>query len=222
MIVNFFVYIIAVSNKHTHMATKQFIYQEAVEKQTAREIVLSHIPKNCKKVLTLSAENFKFENMVLNSRHSKNAVIDSYEYKESVYNEGVKNFKKLKKENKERAMNFFLGDIYKVDFKLYDFINLDLCGTFTIEFINRIIASLQGFKGTIFITLTKNPRNTLLRKNLDVYGAKSMEDFRDNVFPKILKDYCNLDMIIEPVTYANKSLNNKAGHMILFGFKNVA
>lgn len=212
------------------MATKQlckyeervkvFCYEKAVEKQSAREFVLKHIPSDCEKVLTLSADTFSFENMVLNSRFSKNPVIDSYEYDKEVYQKGKKRFDKLKQKHQE--LNFYLGDIFSVDFKQYDFINLDLCGSFTIELVNRLIASLQGFEGTIFITMTKNVRNTLIRQNFDIYGAKDMQDFRSNVFPSMLKDYCNLDMFVEPYEYKNKSVNKYATEMILFGFKKVA
>ena len=201
---------------------KVFCYEKAVEKQSAREFVLNHIPSECEKVLTLSADTFSFENMVLNSRFSKNPVIDSFEYDKEIYKKGKKNFNKLKRENKDRELNFYLGDIFSVDFKQYDFINLDLCGSFTIDLVNRIIASLQGFEGTIFITMTKNVRNTLLRKHLDVYGAKDMADFRDNAFPKMLKLFCNLDMFVEPYHYKNKSINANATEMVLFGFKKVA
>ena len=212
------------------MATKQlckyeervkvFCYEKAVEKQSAREFVLNHIPSDCEKVLTLSADTFSFENMVLNSRFSKNPVIDSYEYDKEIYQKGKKRFDKLKQKHQE--LNFYLGDIFSVDFIQYDFINLDLCGSFTIELVNRLIASLQGFEGTIFITMTKNVRNTLIRQNFDIYGAKDMQDFRSNVFPSMLKDYCNLDMFVEPYEYKNKSVNKYATEMILFGFKKVA
>lgn len=230
MVVNFIVYIIAVSNKHTDMATKQlckyeervkvFCYEKAVEKQTAREFVLNHIPSDCARVLTLSADTFSFENMVLNSRLSKNPVIDAYEYDKETYNKGKKRFNELKQKHNE--LNFYLGDIFSVDFKQYDFINLDLCGSFTIELVNRLIASLQGFEGTIFITMTKNVRNTLLRNHLDIYGVKTMQSFRDEVFPNLMKYYCDLDMFVEPFMYKNKSENTKATEMALFGFKKVA
>ena len=197
-----------------------FCYEKASEKQDARNFVLNQIPSDCKKVLTLSADTFTFENMVLNSRFSKNPVIDSYEYKKYVYDKGVKKFNKLKQKHQE--LNFYLGDIFSVDFKQYDFINLDLCGSFTIELVNRLIASLQGFKGTIFITMTKNVRNTLIRQHLDLYGVKDMEEFRNIAFPVMLKNFCNLDMIGEPYFYANKSVNTKATEMVLLGFKNVA
>ena len=49
-----------------------------------------------------------------------------------------------------------------------------------------------------------------------------MQDFRSNVFPSMLKDYCNLDMFVEPYEYKNKSVNKYATEMILFGFKKVA
>jgi hypothetical protein len=215
------------------MATKQlckyeervkvFCYEKSAEKQMVREFILSHIPSDCAKVLTLSADNFNFENMVLNSRFSKNPVIDSYEYKEDVYKKGLENFKKLKKEHEQRELNFYLGDIFSVDFKSYNFINLDLCGSFTIDLVNRLIISLQrGFNGTIFITMTKNVRNTLLRNHLDIYGVKTMQEFRDDVFPNLMKYYCDLDMFVEPLMYKNKSENTKATEMVLFGFKKVA
>jgi hypothetical protein len=199
---------------------KVFCYEKSAEKQTAREFVLNHIPSDCAKVLTLSADTFSFENMVLNSRFSKKPVIDSYEYDKEIYKKGVDKFNKLKQKHQE--LNFYLGDIFSVDFKQYDFINLDLCGSFTIELVNRLIASLQGFEGTIFITMTKNVRNTLLRNHLDIYGVKTMQSFRDEVFPNLMKYYCDLDMFVEPYQYKNKSLNTKATEMVLFGFKKVA
>jgi hypothetical protein len=199
-----------------------FCYEKASEKQDARNFVLNQIPSDCKKVLSLSADTFTFENMVLNSRFSKNPVIDAYECDKGVYKKGLKNFEKLKQEHLDRVLNFNLGDIFSVDFKQYDFINLDLCGSFNIKLVNRLIISLQGFKGTICITMTKNVRNTLIRKHLDLYGVKDMHEFRDIAFPNMLKDLCNLDMIGKPYFYANKSLNNKATEMVLFSFKNVA
>jgi hypothetical protein len=198
-----------------------FPYAGATEKQECREFkmaCLEPFADRLKNFLTLSADEFAFEQMLaLNSRFSKLAVIDSFERREDVYLQGLPKYKRLKKEH--QLIHYKKGDIFDAEFKKYDVVDLDLCGSFTIDLMNEMLSAFQNFnKGFIFITMTKNVRRSLLVDNIKEYGAKNLQEFRDKKFAKYLKNICGLEQYVKPYTYANKSLNSKAKEMIVYIF----
>lgn len=196
-----------------------FIYSDSIEKQKAREFVLSHVPKTKKtlKVCSLSADNFKFEELVFET--NSNVEIDSFEYDFDAYKNGIKQYKMLKKTY--GSINFKHDNIFNVDLSAYDFVFLDLCGTINLETINNIIFSLQNFKGIVFITLMTNRERKLgdYYKLFTHYKSKDLEDFRKNGFPRYIELLCGLKQFTERYDYANKSVNNRSSRMSVYGFK---
>lgn len=231
MVSNFFTTTFEVTNKQiimNNLATLDykdrvgyFPYADAIEKQECREFKMSclnALKSDLKNVLTLSADAFAFEQMLaLNSRFTKLAVIDSYERDEKVYLQGLPKYKKLKKEH--QLIHYKKGDIFNAEFGKYDVVDLDLCGSFTIDLVNEMLAAFQQFKkGVIFITMTKNVRRSTLVDNIKEYGAKSLQEFRDKKFAKYLKNICDLEQFVKPYEYANKSLNPLAKEMVVYVF----
>ena len=202
-----------------------FPYGEANEKQTNREFKLSCLDPyvlNFKKLkcLTLAADNLTFEQMIVD-RFNNVSVIDSYEYNKEVYLHGLPKYEQIRKKN--RNIHYKNDNIFNAKFNKYDVIDLDLCGSFTINLMNEIIASCQKFEqGFIFLTITKEVRRSLLIDNIKDYGANSLQEFRDEMFAKYLKKLCGLDEYCKPYEYANKSVNKKAKTMVTFVFtKNI-
>jgi len=200
----------------------RYPYGNSPEKKLCREWkinCLTPYSKKVKNVLTLSAETLSFEEMLLtNSRFTKLAVLDSYEFDHKTYTKGLPNYKKLKKQH--QIINYLRDNIYNANFGLYNVIDLDLCGSFTIELMNEFHFSFQRFKkGLVFITLTYNVRNSKILDYLQDYGAKSYEEFRDKKFAQYLKKHCGLEEYAKPYVYSNKSVSSKATKMIVYAFK---
>jgi hypothetical protein len=200
----------------------RFVYGEAEEKKLCRDWkvnCLAPYSKKAKNVLTLSAETLAFEEMLLtNSRFSKLAVLDSYEIDQKTYTKGLPKYKKLKKQH--QIINYKRDNIFNANFGLYDVIDLDLCGSHTIDLMNEFLCSFQQFKkGIVFITLTRHIRRSNLLNNLKDYGAKNYDEFRDKKFAQYLKKHCGLEQYAKPYVYSNKSVSNKAKQMIVYAFK---
>jgi hypothetical protein len=200
-------------------------YGNADEKQTNREFKLDCLNPyvlNFKelKVLTLAADSLTFEQMIID-RFMNASVIDAYEYNEEVYLQGLPKYKQIRKRN--RIIHYKNDNIFNAKFGKYDVIDLDLCGSFTINLVNELLAAFQQFEqGFIFLTMTKNVRRSLLVDNIQDYGAESLQEFRDKVFAKYLKKHCGLDEFCKPYEYANKSVSKKAMEMVTFVFtKNI-
>ena len=201
----------------------RFVYADANEKQSCREFKLNCIENSkfsddLNNFLTLSADSFEFEQMIaLNSRFSKVAVIDSYEFDAETYINGLPKYKQLKK--KHQILNYKQGDIFNAEFEKYDVVDLDLCGSFTIDKLNNMVSAFQRFeKGFAFITMTKNVRNSSLLEYLDVFGAKDYAHFRDKVFKNYMGEMCGLKQYVRPYCYANKSKSAYAKEMITYVF----
>lgn len=198
-------------------------YGDAEEKKECRkfklECVKPYIP-NVKSVLTLAADTLSFEKMLAETFNTI-SVIDSYEIRRDVYKQGLPKYKQLKKEHS--AIRYKNADIFDAKFSQYDVIDLDLCGTFTNQTMIEMISAFQQFKqGFVFITMTKNVRNSKFVRNIEHFGYKTLSEFRDKGFAKYMKTFCNLDEYCKPYEYANKSVNKHATEMIMYVFtKNV-
>jgi hypothetical protein len=195
-----------------------FTYAGAEEKQECREFKLNCIKPHASKVssfLTLAADSLSFEEMIMKT--FKNASVYAYERNVKVYNQGLAKYKQVKKlfDN----IYYKNDDIFNAQFHKHNVVDLDLCGSFTNQTMIDIISAFQSFKsGFVFITLTKQVRNSLLVDNITDYGAKDLQEFRDIVFAKYLKNLCGLEQYCEPYIYANKSVNKKAKEMITYVF----
>ena len=195
-----------------------FPYAHAIEKQECREFKLKCIKPYGSKVnsfLTLAADSLSFEEMIVKT--FKKASVDAYERDVRVYKQGLAKYKQVKKlfDN----IYYKNDDIFNAQFHKYNVVDLDLCGSFTNQTMIDIISAFQSFKsGFVFITLTKEVRNSLLVDNITDYGAKDLQEFRDKIFAKYLKKLCGLEQYCEPYVYANKSVNKKAKEMITYVF----
>ncbi len=201
------------------MSMTKFKIESAVakEKQNAREFVNSYY--NGEKTLSLSADNFYFENMLLD-KVNKGQIIDCYEYNKKDYLVGKKTFKKIKVRNNN--VRYILNNIFNADFTDYDFIFLDLCQNLSVGMVNNILAALQGFNGKIFITIQRT-REKFLDEHLNAYGGvKQYYDiecaeerlkarkryFRDVTFIQLIEKYTNLKLIAPYFDYQNTSIKN--------------
>jgi len=196
-----------------------FPYSNAKEKQENRQFKLDCMKKlipNAESILTLAAESFTFEQMIAQSFEKIN-LIESYERNSDVFKLGLKKFRKLKKEHS--IIHYKNDDIFNAKFSKHDVIDLDLCGTFTIETVLNIVSMAQQFEQGLFIvTLTKSVRRSSLIDNIKDFGSDSLDEFRTSGFAKYLKKVCNLDEYCKPYEYANKSVNPYAKPMITYVF----
>ena len=196
-----------------------FPYGGAIEKQECRMFKLNCVKpyaSEVKSVLTLGADTPTFE-VMLAETFNNIAIIDTYERNEVVYKQGLPKYKQLKKQH--QAIRYKNADIFDANFSKYDVIDLDLCGTFTNQAMIEMIASFQNFEqGFVFITMTKNVRNSTLVDNIKEYGYKNLKEFREKGFAKYMKLFCDLDEYYKPYEYANKSVNKHATEMIMYVF----
>jgi hypothetical protein len=191
-------------NQTNHMQVKTFTHIKALEKQDARLFVRDNYRGG--KVLTLSADNFYFENLLLDKLNNKQSI-DCYEYEQKHYLNGKKLFAQVKKRNQN--MRYIFDNIFNADFTQYDFIFLDLCCNLSVETTMNIIASLQGFKGQIFITLMRT-REKFTNEDLNAYGVpkkKCIKErkriFRDTTFVQLVEQFTNLKQFAPRYDYQN-------------------
>ena len=213
----------APSKSENKVMAATFVHKKALEKQDARLFVLKHYKGG--NVLSLSADNFFFEKMLLD-KINNNQVIDCYEYKKKDYLLGKKEFAVVKKMNKN--CNHIYDNIFNADFTKYDFIFLDLCCNLSNETVTNIISSLQNFKGAIFITLQRQ-REKFKPEDLDFYGVPqgTKEErkafFRDKTFIELVKQYTGLKEIAKRYDYRNtKQVRGKTKYgspMGIYSFK---
>jgi hypothetical protein len=204
-------------NKQIGMTKFKTISAVAKEKQNAREFVNSYY--NGEKTLSLSADNFIFESMLLN-KVNKGQIIDCYEYNKKDYLKGKKTFKEIKIRNNN--VSYILDNIFNADFTKYDFIFLDLCQNLSVATINNILSALPNFNGKIFITIQRT-REKFLDKHFNAYGGvkqyKHIECaeerlkarkryFRDVTFIQIIEKYTNLKLLAPYFDYQNTSIKN--------------
>jgi hypothetical protein len=204
-----------------------FSYANSKEKQEYRQHKLNCLKPFADKIngiITLSADNLSFEEMIANDKSfSKLSVIDSYEIKKETYEKGLPKYKKLKK--RHQILRYKNENIFNANFGEHDCVvaDLDLCGTFTIKFLNDIASSLQQIKqGLAFVTIFKDTRISNLSKYVEYFGVNSLQEFRDNVFVPYIENLCGVKLYTQPYEYKNKSVNPNAKQMILYVFvKNI-
>lgn len=203
-----------------------FTHKNASEKQKAREFVLKYYKGG--NVLSLSADNFYFEDMLLKKRNN-NQIIDCCECLKSAYLEGLKTFPLIKSINKNVTFNYI--NIFDVDFTKYDFIYLDLCCNLSVKTVSDIISSLQGFRGRIFITLQRG-REQFKPSDLDAYGVpKKISDkerkayFRDITFIELIECWTDLKQMKPRYDYQNivvdynKKIISRGSPMAVYSFE---
>ncbi len=207
---------LAVSKKN-----QGFLYSNSSEKQVYRQHKLDCLRAFGDKidsVLSLPAGNLEFEKMIaIDDYLPKVAVIDSYEIEPKTYKKGLSKYKELKKQH--QILHYKRGNIFEANFSKYNVLDLDLCGTFTIQTVFEIVSGLQQFKeGIAFITMFKDTRNSKLSDYVKYFGVNTLQEFRDKVFVKYIEDLCGVKLYAQPYEYKNKSVNPKAKQMIMYTF----
>lgn len=165
---------------YTFKYTKELSLSEP--KEQARHIVKRFAGKP-KTILSLSADNFLFE-----SQFPK-AKIVCCEMNPSVYIKGLA--------NKPANVTYLNKNILDIE-PNYEFIWLDFCSNLKPLLINELIAYFQKAQKydakTISITLYLKQEKEL-PKYLHLYGAESLDDMRFNVFPKLISQYTDYNLV---------------------------
>jgi len=162
----------------------KFINHKSQEKQKTREYILGQIPKLKKRklrLLTLPADNFIFEQMVL--KRYPNAVIDCMEIDHVLYRQI--------KDSLPCKVNYEFGDIFdklQDNPNMYDVIWLDLCGNLSTNNLYNIISVVQNSlkKKCIFAFTLSSNREQRGKIFTQLYNCPDINHFRFKVFPKIL------------------------------------
>lgn len=174
-----------------------FSHKDSFEKQQARLFAASHYKGG--KILSLSASNFVFEQLMAQRTSQK---IDAVEYSLTEYKQGLKTLKNV--QNKYPNIGYSFDNIYNKKATRYDFIFLDLCQSINTQNIPQICSWLRNYKGTVCITLMK-AREYFDYKYLELNGAADIQDFRDNVFPKIIESFTGLKQVCKFYDYKNST-----------------
>ena len=177
----------------------RFTQHNSLEKQKTRQYVLDQIPKLKKRkprLLTLPADNFIFEQMVL--KRYPNAIIDCMEIDRVLYRQV--------KDNLPCKVNYEFGDIFdklQENPNMYDVIWLDLCGNLSTTNLYSIISAVQNSlkKNCVFAFTLSSHREQRGKVFTQLHGCANINHFRYEVFPKML---VKMGRIIHP----NFSLQN--------------
>lgn len=162
----------------------RFLYHESQEKHKTRKYVLEQIPalkKRKPKLLTLPADNFIFEQMVLSRYY--HADIDCMEIDPDVYSRV--------KDNLPCNVRYEQGDVFD---KLhdnpgkYDVIWLDLCGNLSTTTMNNLMSAVQTSikPNSVFAFTLSSKREQRSKDFLKLYKCKDLNHFRFKVFPSKL------------------------------------
>lgn len=162
----------------------KFTQHDSQEKQKTRQYVLDQIPKLKKRkprLLTLPADNFIFEKMVL--KRYPNAIIDCMEIDRVLYRQV--------KDNLPCKVNYEFGDIFdklQENPKTYDVIWLDLCGNLSTSNLYSLISAAQNSikKNCVFAFTLSSHREQRSKVFTELYNCTDMNHFRFKVFPKML------------------------------------
>jgi hypothetical protein len=187
-----------------------FALSQSPAKAAAREYCASNYKGES--VLSVSANTFG-EVPVFFNKVNKGQIFDCVEIDKKTFIEGQGEFLRLKKEYP--TVTYQNKDVFDMDFGKYDRINLDFCGNFTNGLIFNLCKHLKNFNGKVFITLMRG------RELFDVthYGAKNEKDFRDLVFPQMIKNFTGMDVYLPRHDYENlKEGSNKPAHMMIYSF----
>lgn len=159
------------------------ILRHSSEKQKTRDHLLSLIPRLGKRkprLLTLPADNFIFEQMVLNKY--KHAHIDCMELDRVLYQQ--------MKNNLPCKVNYQFGDVFdklQDNPDTYDLIWIDLCGNLSLNNFNNLLAAVQtSLKSKCIFAFTLNvAREQRTAVYADVYEC-SGSSLRFDFLPKFL------------------------------------
>lgn len=162
----------------------KFTQHNSQEKQKTRQYILDQIPKLKKRkprLLTLPADNFIFEQMVL--KRYPNAVIDCMEIDRVLYRQV--------KDQLPCKVNYECGDIFdklQANPNTYDVIWLDLCGNLSTSNLYNIISAVQTSlkKNCIFAFTLTSHREQRGKIFTQLYDCTDINHFRFSVFPKML------------------------------------
>ena len=162
----------------------RFTKHNSSEKHKTREYILEQIPKLKKRkirLLTLPADNFIFEQMVL--KRYPSAEIDCMEIDRVLYRQV--------KDNLPCKVNYEFGDIFdklQENPNKYDVIWLDLCGNLSTTNLYSLISSVQNSlkKNCIFAFTLSSHREQRGKIFTQLYGCTDINHFRYKVFPKML------------------------------------
>jgi len=150
-----------------------FIHTDSSVKEKHREKLKNYILDNVgipESMLTLSADNFLFESKF------PEVQITSCEFDKQTYRNAIK--------NKPNNVNLINKDIF-YEKPSYEVIWLDLCINLSVKTINQLISYLQESKASL-VSITVQAQREHLSKHLHIYKADSIEDFRVNVFPRLI------------------------------------
>lgn len=201
----------------TYKATK------SEEKEQARQLVLSHCEGG--NVLTLSADNFLFEEQLLAklfsnfTLHEKTHKLVCYEYNKKMYKSGYPKFRELKEQYGN--IRYRCNDIYTEDASKFDFIWLDLCGTLCTENILKMVSFLRDFNGKFFLTIERGREHPNFSNNCGGVGKTTRQkakDFRDNIFADLICQWLNMQ-VIATQDYHSRSVDSSGSPMRLIGFQ---
>lgn len=162
----------------------RFINHDSQEKQKTREYILSQIPglkKRKPRLLTLPADNFIFEQMVL--KRYPNAVIDCMEIDRVLY--------RNVKDKLPCKVNYEFGDIFdklQANPNTYDVIWLDLCGNLSTSNLYNLISAVQTSlkQNCIFAFTLSSFREQRGKVFTQLHNCEDINRFRFSVFPKML------------------------------------
>jgi hypothetical protein len=121
-------------------------------------------------MLTLSADNFLFESKFSDLK------ITSCEFNHETY---LKAFK-----NKPANVDLKFKDIFE-EKPSYDVIWLDFCINLSVRMINQTLSYLQQSEAEI-VGITFQAQREHLVKDLSLYGASTMDEFRTETFPNLV------------------------------------
>jgi hypothetical protein len=150
-----------------------FVHTLNVQKENQRVLFENFIKLTVgepKTMLTLSADSFIFE------RRFPNSKIVSCEFNHLTYRRAIK--------NKPANVTLKYKDIFQEN-PLYDVIWLDFCINLSVKTINETISYLQQSKASI-VAITFQAQREHLVKDLSLYGASTMDEFREETFPELI------------------------------------
>lgn len=149
-----------------------FVHANNTQKESQRVLLESYVRKNCKpkSMLTLSADNFLFESKFSDLK------ITSCEFNQETYLKAIK--------NKPTNVTLKFKDIFQ-EKPSYDVIWLDFCINLSVRVINQTLSYLQKSEASV-VGITFQAQREHLVKDLSLYGASTMDEFRTETFPNLV------------------------------------
>lgn len=149
-----------------------FVHANNTQKESQRILLESYVRENCKpkSMLTLSADNFLFESKFSDLK------ITSCEFNHETYLKAIK--------NKPSNVDLKFKDIFE-EKPSYDVIWLDFCISLSVRMINQTLSYLQQSEAKI-VGITFQAQREHLVKDLSLYGASTMDEFRTETFPNLV------------------------------------